>query len=419
MFDRLSIRHKLVVLLGLSSALALLISSAITIYSTYVNESKASLRVLHQLTHILSENMRAALAFNDSHSANNMLAPLHTDPHILLAVVSDNSGMPLSEYRSAGLSGPTEAMFKERLVRRIKENGSTLSREDGFVDRIETDFMGVVQPIFFDGKPIGTLAVISDTQLMWAKIRGVVQVQIASSLLTLVLLLFLSLKLQSLFTRPIMDLIDAMKEVARTKNYGAVLASKRQDEFGDLHEGFNVMLTEIRERDDRLSKLATTDALTGLANRRHAMETIETMAIRAYRKGEPLGLIMLDIDFFKKVNDRYGHPVGDLVLKEVSRVLQASAREYDLVARLGGEEFLVICDNGTEEVTTAVAERIRQSVENRRIEYQSGQYLNVTVSLGVYSSVPQPNDGIELPIKTADEALYRAKESGRNRLVVA
>jgi hypothetical protein len=102
MFDRISIRYKLIVLLGLSAALALLISSAITIYSTYLSESRSSLRVLHQLTDVISENMRAALAFADAGSANTMLASLRADPHILLAVVNDESGRALAEYRSAG-----------------------------------------------------------------------------------------------------------------------------------------------------------------------------------------------------------------------------------------------------------------------------------------------------------------------------
>jgi diguanylate cyclase (GGDEF)-like protein len=313
-------------------------------------------------------------------------------------------------------------MFKQGLQERIRENGAVLQTEDGFVQRIENDFMGVLRPIFFEGKRIGTLEVISDTELMWAKIREFVWVQMATSVLTLLLLLLLSWRLQSVFTRPIMSLIDTMREVAETKNYRTVLASEREDEFQDLYAGFNVMLAEIRERDELLSKLATSDALTGLANRRHAMESMQTMVTRAWRKGEPLGVIMLDVDFFKKVNDGYGHPVGDIVLKAVAQILQASAREYDLVARIGGEEFLVLCDNGTVDVAMALAERIRTSVEHTRIEYEAGKYINVTVSLGLYSALPSEADTAnngEALIRIADEALYHAKQGGRNRCVTA
>lgn len=419
MFDRISIRYKLIVLLGLSAALALLISSVITIYSTYLSESRSSLRVLHQLTDVISENMRAALAFHDGESARTMLAALRADPHIQFAVVNDETGQPLAEYRAVAGQAAVAPLL-EGIQARIRENADLLRREEGFVEHIEGGSMTVLRPVFFEGKPIGLLAVVSDTRLMWAKVRELVLLQAATSVVTLLLLLFLSVKLQSVFTHPIMSLIRAMREVARTKNYRVVLESDRRDEFRDLHEGFNAMLADIRERDDLLSLLATTDALTGLANRRHAMEVLQTMAVRARRKAEPLGVIMLDIDAFKKVNDLHGHPVGDLVLQAVAQVLQASARDYDLVARLGGEEFLVVCDSGTLEVTTAVAERIRAGVEACPVEHDSDTPLHVTVSLGVCAAVPpSAAGGVEKMIRAADKALYRAKEAGRNRYVVA
>lgn len=419
MFDRLSIRHKLIVLLGLSAALALLTSSIIAIYSTYVSESKASLRVLHQISAIISENMRAALAFSDSASAKNMLAPLHTDPHILFAVVNDESGQTLAEYRSPKLAAETEQLFKLALQDKRLNQADELGRQEHFDERIEENYMSVRRSIVFEGKPIGTLVLVSDTELLWTKIRNFIYMQITASIVTLVMLLFLSLRWRALFTQPITDLIAAMQTVAATKNYHSRLNSRRRDEFDDLYQGFNAMIAEISERDERLSKLATTDPLTGLANRRHAIETMQTMATRAYRKREALGLIMLDIDFFKQVNDRYGHPVGDQVIREIAAILQASAREYDLAARFGGEEFIVLCDGSTSENTVAVAERIRLAVEECRIEYAPGEFMNVSVSLGVFSTTPQENPTIEQWIHAADQALYRAKNMGRNRHALA
>lgn len=419
MFDRLSIRHKLIVLLGLSAALALLTSSIIAIYSTYVSESKASLRVLHQISAIISENMRAALAFSDSASAKNMLAPLHTDPHILFAAVNDESGQTLAEYRSPKLAAETEQSFKLALQDKRLNQAYELGRQEHFLERIVENYMSVRRSIVFEGKPIGTLVLVSDTELLWTKIRNFIYMQITASIATLVMLLFLSLRWRALFTQPITDLITAMQTVAATKNYHSRLNSRRRDEFDDLYQGFNAMLAEISERDERLSKLATTDALTGLANRRHAIETMQTMATRAYRKREALGLIMLDIDFFKQVNDRYGHPVGDQVIREIAAILQASAREYDLAARFGGEEFIVLCDGSTSENTVAVAERIRLAVEECRIEYAPGEFMNVSVSLGVFSTIPQENPFIEQWIHAADQALYRAKNMGRNRHALA
>lgn len=174
------------------------------------------------------------------------------------------------------------------------------------------------------------------------------------------------------------------------------------------------MLGEIRERDEKLSKLATTDTLTGLANRRHVMETMETMLVRARRKAEPLGVIILDVDFFKRINDTFGHPVGDTVLKAIAIILEQSAREYDTVARIGGEEFLVLCDNTDKETVRLVAERIRTNVEQAVIAHDSGQ-LQATVSLGAFSAIPVDLDE-EALLKIVDDALYRAKQAGRNQV---
>ena len=109
-----------------------------------------------------------------------MLASLRADPHILLAVVNDESGRALAEYRSAGLSTAAEPRFRTEVQGRILESAEALRREDGFVEHIDNDFMAVVRPVFFDGKPIGLLVVVSDTQLMWAKIRELVLLQAAA-----------------------------------------------------------------------------------------------------------------------------------------------------------------------------------------------------------------------------------------------
>ena len=419
MFDRLSIRHKLVVLLGLSAAMALLTSSIISIYSTYVSESKASLRVLQQISAIISENMRAALAFHDADSAQNILAPLHTDPHMLLAVVNDEAGKRLAEFRSPRLSLENLQTLTATLLDKPPGGAGEQPPASDFIEHIEENSMTVQRVIFFEDKPIGTLTLVSDTELLWTKIRNFIYVQVLASGVTLILLLFLSLRWRAMFTQPITNLIAAMQDVATTKNYHASLNSQRRDEFEDLYQGFNAMLAEISERDERLSKLATTDALTGLANRRHALDTMQTMTNRAYRKGEFLGVILLDIDFFKQVNDRYGHPVGDRVIQEIATLLQGNAREYDLVARFGGEEFLVLCDAANKETTVLMAERIRLAVASRKIEYQPGEFLSTSVSLGVFAAVPEADTHIEQWIQFADQALYSAKQSGRNRHVLA
>lgn len=162
-------------------------------------------------------------------------------------------------------------------------------------------------------------------------------------------------------------------------------------------------------------RMATTDALTGLTNRRRAVERIETEIKRVERHSSPLAVIILDIDHFKSVNDTYGHNAGDDVLRTLAGVLGGSVRSIDIVARWGGEEFLVVLPEAPLEAAKRVGERIRASIEAMP-PFQDGP-PKVTASLGL--SMWQPGDNVDTLVDRADGALYEAKHGGRNRLVVA
>jgi len=163
-------------------------------------------------------------------------------------------------------------------------------------------------------------------------------------------------------------------------------------------------------------KLATTDALTGLLNRRTILDRGDEAFAQALRQGYPLSVIMADIDHFKRVNDRHGHPVGDRALAAVSGALHAGLRRYDLLGRYGGEEFLVVLPGCAAVEVAGVAERMRRAVEEREVEYDGGM-LRVTTSFGAVSSGPDDLPHIANLIQLADDALYRAKARGRNRVV--
>jgi len=415
MFNNLSIRLKLIVLLGASAAIALFISSLMTLSSTFITEKEESLRVLQQMAEVSSENLRAAVAFHDDASAQRVLASLRANPSILLVTVEDDQGNAFTHYASPAASVEEIEDYRRRLGEAVQAHRETLFERMSSIGRTSFGHMYVVKPIVFEGKPIGSLAIVSDNVALWNKILRHLAFQFLVSMATLAILVVISIRLQRLFTKPIFDLIEAMHLVSRTKDYSVSIPSTRSDEFNDLNMGFNAMLAEIRGRDEMLSRLAMTDALTGLHNRWHAMELLHSMVARAHRKQEPLGVIMLDVDHFKGINDEFGHPVGDLVLKEIARIVARSAREYDVVARVGGEEFLVLCDDSGMAATLATAERIRAGIESHPIESDDGRRLKVTASLGAYSLVPASQE-IEGIIKIVDDALYRAKNSGRNRV---
>jgi len=165
---------------------------------------------------------------------------------------------------------------------------------------------------------------------------------------------------------------------------------------------------------DALSVLATSDHLTGLWNRRMIVEHLMRELPRAAQEKRPLAIAMADVDEFKKINDKHGHPVGDEVLQQVAARMQLALREYDAVGRYGGEEFLVILPGCDADTGFAAAERVRTLVAAEPVMTDGG-LLQVRVSIGVAWTEPGVVKCVDL-IKSADDALYRAKTSGRNRV---
>jgi len=171
---------------------------------------------------------------------------------------------------------------------------------------------------------------------------------------------------------------------------------------------------ELAVANRRLANAALTDLLTGLPNRRSALEQLEQAWRAASRSGQPITVMVIDIDHFKSINDTYGHAVGDLVLREAAAVLRASARREDSVCRFGGEEFLVICPNTDLDAAWQSAERLRANLSARRIAI-GNTTRTLTVSIGVAAREPATGD-IDALISSADQALYAAKKAGRNKV---
>lgn len=159
---------------------------------------------------------------------------------------------------------------------------------------------------------------------------------------------------------------------------------------------------------------AVTDPMTGLHNRRYFERALESYLKEFNNIGKPLGLMLLDLDHFKQINDTHGHDWGDVVLKEVALRLKAITREDDVVARIGGEEFAVITPYASQEKLVGVAERYRESIEALRIDV-GNIVLRPTISVGVATNAEHPDD-IEELFKAADRKLYEAKHNGRNRV---
>jgi len=178
---------------------------------------------------------------------------------------------------------------------------------------------------------------------------------------------------------------------------------------------------DVTERKRLLKELeaqARTDALTGLANRRHFLERAEVELARAQRYGGPLSVFMLDLDHFKRINDTHGHKVGDRVLCRLAQIFATTLREIDLPGRMGGEEFAVLLPETDAESARSVAERLRATIAEAKVVLDQGLPIDFTASIGVATTLG-PDGNIDMLLSKADKALYEAKSQGRNKVIVA
>jgi len=182
-----------------------------------------------------------------------------------------------------------------------------------------------------------------------------------------------------------------------------------------IHLKIKKLQDELKRSNELLQELSNTDHLTGLFNRRYMMEALDKEVQRSIRKGSDLSLIMLDVDHFKHVNDRFGHLQGDVVLKRVALQLKKELRNYDCASRYGGEEFIAILPDSSLQQSVFVADRIRLAIQGFTFD---GPLLPLclTASLGVARFSREESVTVDGFIKQADDALYRAKANGRNRV---
>jgi two-component system, sensor histidine kinase LadS len=176
---------------------------------------------------------------------------------------------------------------------------------------------------------------------------------------------------------------------------------------------------QLQALNEKLEALSMVDSLTGIANRRQFDEVLQHEWLRALRAQQPLALVMLDVDWFKRYNDHYGHPAGDQCLREVASAIAALGRNSDVVARYGGEEFVLVAPATDAEQALALAQRACAAVQALALPHTGSELGVVTLSCGVAAIVPQPGQDSAPLMRAADAALYRAKHQGRNQAVAA
>lgn len=246
-----------------------------------------------------------------------------------------------------------------------------------------------------------------------------VQIVIALSVLTLLLALLLARAL----TRPINQIGQAVARFARNRSLYP-LPTERHDELGnlarnlrDMQEEILTQISELNENRIELERLAHHDPLTGLPNRRLFFDRLEHAIANAKRSGKRVGLLFVDLDHFKEINDELGHAIGDEVLCNMARLLSSITRTGDTVARLGGDEFTILFDQIEDgRILTGIAQKLLSHLQNRLL--LGGHEVLVQASLGI-SLYPEHGDNAESLVQNADKAMYRSKREGRNRVSLA
>ncbi|OHC64226.1 MAG: hypothetical protein A3H93_14105 [Rhodocyclales bacterium RIFCSPLOWO2_02_FULL_63_24] len=219
---------------------------------------------------------------------------------------------------------------------------------------------------------------------------------------------------------PIERLVVEARSKAGTLTWLSTSAQPVYDPGGRYlgYRGVDVDVTEITLARQALEQIALHDPLTGLANRRKFQDRYELERLRQARVGLPLTLVLVDVDHFKQVNDTWGHIVGDICLKSVANVLASHVRTIDLVARFGGEEFLILLTDANAHEGGLVAEKLRRALESKEIDIglEVKPTLQITASFGVATLLPSEDLPLETLIERADGAVYAAKRGGRNRV---
>jgi diguanylate cyclase (GGDEF)-like protein len=303
------------------------------------------------------------------------------------------------------------------------------------------------------GESIGTLTLYGDERMLWRRMNdevlGIGLTQLVQSLLLAGVMMLVCNRLVTGHVRRIarhlaalnpsnlhqpltLDRVDCGDELTllvggvnqlqgnlsdylqRQQRYENELADHRDH----LAEMIQERTRELQAANVQLEALSRTDALTGLANRRHFDAVTQTEFLRAQRTGQPLCLLLCDIDFFKRYNDRYGHAAGDICLRIVANAMRDSlGRAGDLLARIGGEEFAILLPATAEPQARTLADRLCRTVETLRIEHEAAEGVShVTLSIGVAQLDPTADAGFGLLFRHADQALYLAKGRGRNQV---
>lgn len=413
----LGIRQKMVLVCVLSIALGT--TTWLTIKQNESSILNETTRHGGDLARIVSQALTYSVVGNDYHTIQLLLNEISKSQDIGHVKVLSSKGNVMAESGVPSADGKTWTLF--------------------------------IQDIVFDQKPVGQVIIGLDNQGIVNRLQAQKSSVISREALIIILIAVGEfLALSYIIVRPVSIISRALnKSVDESGQITQPIPLVARDEFGRLAAQFNEMrqqlneanarmqskidladtkLTEsnqmlmqqseeLRRMNEELQRLAVTDALTGLYNRRYFEDVMGVELALAIRHGDRNSILIIDIDHFKQINDTHGHRTGDQILVEIARVLSSKLRKTDLLCRIGGEEFILLCRRAGKEESMVVAEKVRQSVEAHPFFAVPGERIAITISIGIATLPDDVGTGtLGAYVHHADLALYRSKNLGRNRV---
>jgi diguanylate cyclase (GGDEF)-like protein len=393
LFRNVSIKSKMFWIVLGSNFVAVLVVSALVISDQYGQFRKILEDDLLIQANIVADNSAPALAFNDQKVAQETLLALRGSPNV----------------RQAAIYLPTGALFAE-----YKRDASLpevpMPEKKGFSYMV--DSLDISHPIRKSGHDLGTLFIRLDMSVLYGSMWRAFGAILLAAALALMLAFAIMRWLQRIIIHPLSRLYDLMHAVSDEKDYSVRSDDSGEDEIGFLAAGFNQMLEKIDAHDNKLRKIAHYDNVTGLPNRYYFNQRLEDAIAVAAREKQNIGVLFIDLDNFKVVNDTLGHNVGDLLLKSVSDKISRTLRGSDCVCRIGGDEFAVILQELQGHADAAiVAGKILNEMAKPLWLNDSEIYIGASIGISLY---PDDAPDIVSLLRCADVAMYYAKSRGKN-----
>ena len=401
-FKNLGLQKKIVV----TAALLLTVSLAITsVVFSFVDRHNSRIEFKEKystLTSLVSKRSAAAIAFDDASHAKQNIDALFIDKNILYACL----------YRFSEFNDPEFNKIVAQSSQPQQQNfACNINKNTDFVAFDELHVLRAHNYIIHNEKKRGALVIYADgTELnkrFWSIIVTMITIGIAGALVAYLL----AFRLLQSISVPILELKEVVNGVKNNRDFTQRAVKRNSDEVGELVDGFNQMLSQIETDQGLLEEMAYVDTLTDLPNRRMFKEQLARSFTHSQAYHSKVGVIFIDLDNFKWVNDSKGHDAGDLLLQRIASRMQDAAQANGVVCRLGGDEFTVIVDSF---IHPLPVEKVAQDILNKAsgiMEFDNFDY-KVSLSLGVAEGDYLTDNHISI-MKKADVAVYHAKEAGK------